>query len=62
MSPGVDATSTAELWEGNHQVATIRATRYGIHIECAPGYEPAADALSIEVQQPVGIRVALRRS
>lgn len=62
MSPGTDASSTAELWDNSHQVATIRATRNGIHIECAPGYEPAPDALSIEVQPPYGIRVTLRRT
>jgi hypothetical protein len=57
-----DPTNTIELWEGERRVATLYAMSAGIHLECAPGYEPDAHCMVIEVQRPFGVIVGLRRA
>lgn len=58
----LDRSNTVELWEGDRQVATIHATRSGIRLECAPGWEPEPRGMAIELQAPYRVVVSLERS
>jgi hypothetical protein len=49
------------LDDENHQVATIYATRAGLHIQCGPRYELDGNGLAVEVQQPTGLQIAFTR-
>ena len=42
-------------------VATIYATRAGLHIACGASYEIDGNGLAVEVQQPTGLHVAFTR-
>jgi hypothetical protein len=54
-------TAVELLDDDGHQVATIYATRAGLHIACAPRYELDGNGLAVEVQQPTGLQVAFTR-
>ena len=54
--------TAVDLLDGDgHQVATIYATRAGLHIACSPHYELDGHGLAVEVQQPTGLHVAFTR-
>jgi len=57
-----DRENTVELWDGEQLAATIHTNRAGIHLECAPGWEPDSHGMAIEVQRPFGVVVGLRHS
>ena len=49
------------LDDDGDQVATIYATRAGLHIACSPRYELDGNGLAVEVQQPTGLQVAFTK-
>lgn len=54
-------TAVDLLDSDGQQVATIYATRAGLHIQCGPRYELDGHGLAVEVQQPTGLQIAFTR-
>ena len=62
LEPAPSSASAVDLFDDDgHQVATIYATRAGLHIACSARYELDGNGLAVEVQQPTGLHVAFTR-